>query len=58
MMARVQCWLFGHPDSVIAWGPWIDRLRAPRYRVLTEVCIRCRSVVERTTLVEGQPWSA
>jgi O-acetyl-ADP-ribose deacetylase (regulator of RNase III) len=58
-MKRIWCALFGHTDTVVAWG----RIRAyPGDRLtreVAEVCERCRQVVGTATLIQsGERWTA
>jgi hypothetical protein len=55
---HVRCALFGHPDTVIVWGPWIDNFELGRHRVVTKRCRRCDGVLALRSVVEGERWTA
>jgi hypothetical protein len=59
LLARIQCRLFGHPDTVLAWGPIFAVPGEKPDREVREVCTRCQRVVGRTTFRrEGERWTA
>ena len=56
-MNRLICWLLGHADTVIRWGPWVTHPEAGSRRLLTEECTRCRGVLRLAAIVNGQWWT-
>jgi hypothetical protein len=58
MLKRLRCALFGHADTVVVKGPWIDNVGLGQYRVATEECKRCRAVLALRSVVTGGRWTA
>ncbi len=55
LLCRFWCALWGHPDTVIAWGAWQSRLvnGVPlRRRQIREVCCRCRRGLAVSAITE------
>lgn len=56
-VSKILCWLLGHPDSTVLWGPWQDDPDVGRHRVFTEQCVRCGAVLALLSMLEDQPWT-
>lgn len=54
--ARIACFVLGHPDSLVCWGPWASDREVGRYRMLTERCSRCDAVLALASVLE-KPWA-
>ena len=45
VLHRLRCRLFGHADTRLQWGRWQGHPESGRFRLVTERCDRCGTVL-------------